>query len=695
MREAFGDEAQVIAELAGRIRLDRPGPCPGPPSGPAPARIRPVGPGAEFPTPALARAHDDGSIFVATYSELIFVSPRGEVSKLERPNTSPHAAMFVGEDILLARGPRGTYEYELVRRNGEVTRVVADPVLDGIFPLDLHRRADGRIIVSGEQGPDGFVAICSLVGSTLECPERHNRSTDPIFRTGPAYSEVMGDSIFVALSGEQTRFVLIEGGVATILDAPSTDGLTVFKSAVSASNAEQAFMVIGSASESLVYLVRRSTRSLRHALTLPRSEPLVGGYASGEALVLLTGREEIRFELDGRVVTAPFDPAALGVTSDARLHDGGRVAIDPIGRTYRTTLPILEPSVLVFGSDELAAWPRRIAAIEPAGAGAHVFFESGEYGFFDAASESISTPRPGPRNRTVTSAALASGLLYMAGYGPGLDGWVGRLDVESGELEELSLPDLDTLRGRRVLDLASDGRRVVAVGDGWTILVPEGSSLVAVPVEWDDPETPEVEGVPELDGGCSERASRYAPAGAAQATFRAVDANDGVAWAAGCSSVLVRVDLNGLRARLVALPTRLQHPFAPEDFAPATLSAIRAPTPSDVVAIVESEVNGAPPTLYIRGEIRAEGMEFERLDTPDPGRPTASMSPVDLFVPKAGQLIGVVTADSHGPMRGLVQGEGLELLFGSSESFSAASFDASGRLLIGAPFGRLFLGRPE
>ncbi|MBI4820906.1 MAG: hypothetical protein HY791_31875 [Deltaproteobacteria bacterium] len=134
---------------------------------------------------------------------------------------------------------------------------------------------------------------------------------------------------------------------------------------------------------------------------------------------------------------------------------------------------------------------------------------------------------------------------------------LGRLDPTTGEWNEIPLPGV----AGRLLDVAetSPGHHVV-VGDDWLLMRVSGESTEAVRVLWDDPSTTNEEGRPGSDPGCEDHPSRTPgdPSHGA-ATWRAIGAAEGIAWAGGCSAVIARVPPFGPAQRL-RIPPELSNP---------------------------------------------------------------------------------------------------------------------------------------
>ncbi|MBI4818652.1 MAG: hypothetical protein HY791_20455 [Deltaproteobacteria bacterium] len=701
IRDAELGDVPALADLARRVILDFPGTCQVPNDVPLPPSLRELDGTRPFPTTSIALAGPNGETFIAGFGFMGWIDAGGGVTLLHRSLWNPLVATYLGDRVLVATFVEGEASYELVTRS-EQTSLAADSVLLDFkrVPRSLHATRSGEVLVGGGpvEGRGAFVALCAISEARLSCSRRVTPAEfAPLrgAREAEAVERPNGD-FFLVVEDEPTAFYLWREGEPLLSPIPVVGDLLggafsqVEPRVVLVAGDQVGVLLRGAAPGWIAVVGSGESPTLRALWNVPGPW---GGYAIGDTLHFFSYQTETIFRGGAAVSEQPIGLVGLSTYPRVTLSNP-LVVMDDSGAVFRASEPG-GPFVRSYGLPPPMG-PEAVAAVVVDSAGADLLYNPPALGRFDRVSESVQFVASLAAPAQVTGMAKLDDGLVVSGvtYGGGeLAGWVGWVESDTGRTHEIQVES--DLRGLRLVDVASDGRRFVAVGDAWRILLGDRIRAKELMIEWDDPSTPETD-APIENGGCIDRGRVYSDGLPERATFRAVGAKDGVAYAVGCEAVIVRIDLvNGVAQRIEPAQA-ITRPFGLADLDRASFLAVRMFSASDAVMIVP-EIFSAPPAHFVRiraaGTDRADGLDFEQIDLVRRLDSAAQVYPLEVLGTSAAAVAGLYQdSGSNRAIRGLTQAESSGLFHVSSEVFSAGGFGENGELVVGSLFGRLFIG---
>jgi hypothetical protein len=304
--------------------------------------------------------------------------------------------------------------------------------------------------------------------------------------------------------------------------------------------------------------------------------------------------------------------------------------------------------------------------------------------------------------RVVLAAAedhRAGGVLVSSAIcGPAGSSFLNRLVRAGDRVVTTTISLIDRVSGIAEL---SPGRFLL-IADGPRLFELDGDALTEIRIDWDDPETPQIEIVPTVNNGnCPISDAPSCPSPRAVDVFRAVDAVDGVAFVVGCGGTLLRVAAG--RAERISVTRGSETQWQPatnaeEPIDPPALSAVRALCPDQALF-------GAMPSFQVRstdateigwffdttpsgGSLKVEDYSTYQLGPRlrfGIGYPIAILGPVDAPVAIfQGGVLGTLYAFGNTKERPQF-----------NDTFGVAGALPSGQMLIGTGEDRLLLATPR
>ncbi|MBI4817537.1 MAG: hypothetical protein HY791_14850 [Deltaproteobacteria bacterium] len=304
------------------------------------------------------------------------------------------------------------------------------------------------------------------------------------------------------------------------------------------------------------------------------------------------------------------------------------------------------------------------------------FVQGGQRVFVDGNGSVRREASPSSNPAQIICAAPTSAGGHVVG-GDGYAAWV------SDETDEVELGRAEALYD--VVEVAPG--EAIGAADRWMLLHLAGRSAAEIPIEWDDPTTPETEVAPADHGDCFITDQRGLPAW----HWNSVDSSAGVAWAVGCGGHIVRISRRSDRsfyAERFAFARVEESTGTDDDRMPPLFSTLRVLAPDHVLigALGQTPVTASSNLFWAiepakgREQLRLRQIDLETFDAGvswAPGPPVELLgSPPRMF--SAG-LAGVLSLG--GTPRVPIS------------ELRGATMNARGRILVSAVGPRLYLSK--